>query len=59
LVKKELEKKITTNNQIEHGEIEMSLETRNENNSASSSLEIYFNRKYYESIWFNIMIINR
>jgi hypothetical protein len=50
LVKKELEKKITTNNQIEHGEIEMSLETRNENNSASSSLEIYFNRKYYESI---------
>jgi ATP-dependent protease HslVU (ClpYQ) ATPase subunit len=41
LVKKELEKK-TTNNQIEHGEIEMVLENSNENNSASNTLEISF-----------------
>jgi hypothetical protein len=32
MVKKDLEKK-TTNNQIEHGEIKSSLETRIENNS--------------------------
>ena len=41
MVKKELEKK-TTNNQIEHGEIEMVLENSNENNSASNTLEISF-----------------